>query len=174
MLGLRSTWFSIGVLRLNGAGRVRQGQARTLRVLTRDLANVRLQRKVGSGSWVDLRAVQGSVNVVVRPSQTTLYRLTSPAATGAAVKVTVTGTSTRIAAPAEETGALEFAMGTAAPGEAVQVQRRVEGDSWMTVATATAGEDGTWRTIVCLTPGAYRAVTVSASGVQTAPTLAFG
>ena len=45
-------------------------------------------------------------------------------------------------------------MGTALSGEAVQVQRRVDGDSWMTVATATAGEDGTWRTTVCLTPGA--------------------
>ena len=29
VLRLRSTWFSIGVLRLNGAGRIRQGQART-------------------------------------------------------------------------------------------------------------------------------------------------
>jgi len=174
VLGLRSTWFSIGVLRLNGAGSIRQGQARTLRVLVRDLANAKLQRKIGSGPWVDMRAVRGSVNVVVRPSTTTLYRLTSPAATGAAVRVTVTGTSARVAASAGETGALEFAMGTATPGEAVQVQRRAEGDSWMTVATAIAGEDGAWRTTVCLTPGAYRAVTVSASGVSIAPTLAFG
>ena len=174
VLGLRSTWFSIGVLRLNGAGRIRAGQARTLRVLTRDLTNVRLQRKIGSGSWVNLRAVQGSANVVVRPTVTTSYRLMSPAATGAAVKVTVTPTAARLAAPAVEPGELDFAMGTAAPGDAVQVQRRVEGESWMTVATATAGEDGAWRTTVCLTPGAYRAVAVSASGVQTAPTLAFG
>jgi stage II sporulation protein D len=174
VLGLRSTWFSIGVLRLNGAGRIRQGEARTLRVLTRSLANVKLQRKVGSGPWVDMRAVQGSVNVVVRPAATTFYRLRSPAATGAAVKVAVTASSPRLTASAVEAGDFEFAMGTAGSGEAVQVQRRVDGDSWMTVATATAGEDGTWRTIVCLTPGAYRAVTVSALGVQTAPTLAFG
>ena len=174
VLGLRSTWFSIGVLRLTGAGRIRQGQARTLRVLTRGLANVRLQRKVGSGPWVDMRAVQGSVNVVVRPRATTRYRLTSPAATGAAVKVSVTASSPRLTAAAVEAGDLEFALGTAGSGEVVQVQRRVDGDSWMTVATATAGEDGTWRTIVCLTPGAYRAVTLSESGVQTAPTLAFG
>ena len=175
VLGLRSTWFSIGVLRLNGAGRIRQGEARTLRVLTRGLANVRLQRKVGSGPWVGMRTVQGSVNVVVRPAATTLYRLTSPAATGAAVRVSVTASSPRLTASAVEAADLEFAMGTALSGEAVQVQRRVDGDSWMTVATATAGEDGTWRTTVCLTPGAYRAVTVSESGVQTtAPTLAFG
>lgn len=174
VLRLRSTWFSIGVLRLNGAGRIRQGQARTLRVLTRGLANVRLQRKVGSGPWVDMRAVQGSVNVVVRPAATTLYRLTSPAATGSAVKVSVTASSPRLTAAAVEAGDFEFAMGTAGSGEDVQVQRRVGADSWMTVATATAGEDGTWRTIVCLTPGAYRAVTVSESGVQTAPTLVFG
>ena len=88
--------------------------------------------------------------------------------------MTVTASASGVAAAPAASDGVETAMGTAAPGDAVQVQRRVDGDSWMTVATATAGEDGTWRTIVCLTPGAYRAVTVSDSGVQTAPTLAFG
>ena len=174
VLGLRSTWFSIGVLRLNGGGSVRQGQAKTLRVLVRSLTNAKLQRKVGSGAWRDVRSVQGSMNVTVRPAATSLYRLSSPAATGAPVQVTVTASASGVAAAPAAPDGVETAMGTAAPGDAVQVQRRVDGDSWMTVATATAGEDGTWRTIVCLTPGAYRAVTVSDSGVQTAPTLAFG
>ena len=119
VLGLRSTWFSIGVLRLNGAGRIRQGEARTLRVLTRSLANVKLQRKVGSGPWVDMRAVQGSVNVVVRPAATTFYRLRSPAATGAAVKVSVTASSPRLTASAVEAGDFEFAMGTAGSGASI-------------------------------------------------------
>jgi stage II sporulation protein D len=174
VLGLRSTWFSIGVLRLNGAGSIRQGQARTLRVLVRNLSNVKLQRKIGSGSWVDVRAVKGSVNVTVRPAVTTLYRLTSPAATGAAVKVTVTSSASRTAAPEAGTEVAETAGGLAAPGEVVQVQRRVDGGSWVTVAVAVAREDGTWRTTVALTPGEYRAYTASAAGVDIAPTLAFG
>jgi hypothetical protein len=56
----------------------------------------------------------------------------------------------------------------------VQVQRRVDGGSWVTVAVALAGADGAWRASVVLVPGEYRAYTASASGVEAAPTLSFG
>jgi stage II sporulation protein D len=171
--GLRSTWFSIGVLRLNGGGTVRQGQSKTLRVLVRNVANAKLQRKVGSGSWVDMRAVQGTVNVTVKPAATTLYRLTSPPATGGTVRGTVTSSASRAAdVPADPE--LGTASGSAEPGGVVQVQRRVDGGSWVTVAVALAGADGAWRASVVLVPGEYRAYTASASGVEAAPTLSFG
>lgn len=170
-LGLRSTWFTIGVLRLTGAGTVRQGQTRTLRALVRNMASVKLQRKVGSGSWVDVRAVQGRVNLSVKPAATTLYRLASPAATGGAVRVTVTASSSRVASAQTESQAAGEVTGTAAPGEVVQVQRRVDGGFWVTVAVALARDDGTWQASLVLSPGEYRAYTASATGVGTRPTL---
>ncbi len=174
VLRLRSTWFTVGVMRLTGGGRVRQGQAKTLRVLVRNLANTKLQRKVGSGPWVTLRVVRGSANVTVRPGVTTRYRLSSPAATGAAVTVAVTGASSRVAAASAAAVEVGNATGRAGAGDVVQVQRRVDDGSWVTVAVALAHEDGTWRASVELAPGEYRAYTASASGVETPPTLAFG
>ena len=172
VLRLRSTWFTIGVLRLTGGGSVKQGQARTLRTLVRNLANVKLQRKVGTGPWVDVRAIQpGTANVTVRPPATTLYRLASPAAIGGAVKVTVTAASSRVASTVAEPESAGTATGGAAPGEVVQVQRRVDGGSWVTVAVAIAQADGTWRASLALEPGEYRAYTASAAGVGTRPTL---
>jgi hypothetical protein len=172
VLGLRSTWFTIGVLRLTGGGSVKQGQARTLRALVRNVPNAKLQRKLGGGPWVDVRPVQGQVNLTVRPSATALYRLAAPAATGGAVRVTVTAAASRIAFTQTESQSAGAVTGTAAAGDVVQVQRRVDGGFWVTVAVALAGDDGTWRAALDLAPGEYRAYTASATGVGTRPTLA--
>ena len=89
ILGLRSTWFSIGVLRLTGGGVIEEGQAKTASRAERNLGDVTLQRqeRLGAVGRTSGRS-QGSVNVSVRPATTTLFRLRSPAATTAAVKVT--------------------------------------------------------------------------------------
>jgi stage II sporulation protein D len=89
ILGLRSTWFSIGVLRLTGGGSIDEGQSTTLHALKRNLSGVVLQRKVGSGAWTRVRDIHGRQNVSVSPNATTSYRLRSPAAVGRAVKVKV-------------------------------------------------------------------------------------
>jgi stage II sporulation protein D len=89
ILGLRSTWFSIGVLRLTGGGSIDEGQSTTLHALKRNLSRVVLQRKVGSGAWTRVRDIHGRQNVSVSPNATTSYRLRSPAAVGRAVKVKV-------------------------------------------------------------------------------------
>ena len=68
LLGLRSTWFTIGVLRLNGGGSIERGEAARLRALARNLGDVNLQRRrAGSGSWVNVRRISGRVTVSVRP-----------------------------------------------------------------------------------------------------------
>lgn len=166
VLHLRSTWFTIGALRLNGGGVVSPGGSRTLHALARNLPGAKLQRKVGSGAWVDMRAIQGSVNVRVRPSVTTLYRLTSPSATGGTVRVRV---RPRPRFAATQTGAA--LSGVAAAGEAVQVQRRTEDGSWVTVAFALAHEDGTWRAPFAVAPGTYRAYVASGGDIGTSPEL---
>jgi stage II sporulation protein D len=89
ILGLRSTWFSIGVLRLTGGGAVQKGEAKRLRALARNLKGATLQRRNASGQWVDMRPIHGTQGVSVRPAATTPYRLRTSAATTAPVKVVV-------------------------------------------------------------------------------------
>ncbi len=173
VLRLRSTWITIGVLRITGGGSVQKGQSKVIRVLTRNLGNVRLQRRVGSGSWVNMRRVSGSLKVAVKPAATTSYRLRSPAATSGSIKVTVK-TSARVAvartAAPSELQAVQTLAGTGGAGDVLQVQRREGGDSWVTVAVALVHEDGTWRAAVAALPGEYR-VYVSRSSTGETPTL---
>jgi stage II sporulation protein D len=165
-LGLRSSWFRIGVLRLTGGGTIAKGQRKTLRALARHLPGAKLQRKVGGGAWTDMRAIKGRVNVSVRPSTTTLYRLTSPVASTAGVRVKVSQ-QPRFTV---RDGA-EAVTGVAAPGQWVDVQRRAPRGAWVTVGVALTGEDGTWRTALRLVPGTYRAYVASGSGAGTSPEL---
>jgi len=166
VLGLRSTWFTIGVLRLSGGGSIEEGESKTLRALARNLGDVTLQRKTGSGQWVNVRAIQGRVNVSVKPAVTTRFRLRSPAATTAPVKVVVQ-TAPRFFS-SQSAGAL---TGIATPGDVVQVQRPTSNGGWVTIAVALAGEDGTWRALLDVDEGMYRAYVASAGHVRTSPTL---
>jgi hypothetical protein len=113
-----------------------------------------------------MRAIKGRVNVSVRPSTTTLYRLTSPVASTAGVRVKVSQ-QPRFTV---RDGA-EAVTGVAAPGQWVEVQRRAPRGAWVTVGVALTGEDGTWRTALRLVPGTYRAYVASGSGAGTSPEL---
>jgi stage II sporulation protein D len=165
-LGLRSSWFTVGVLRLTGGGTIAKGQRRTLHALARNLRGAELQRRVGDGAWTDMRAIKGAVNVSVRPRATTLYRLHAGRALTASIRVNVTG-QPRFTA---REGADAFA-GVAAAGEPVQVQRRGQGGDWVTVAVALTREDGTWRTSLTLVPGTYRVYAASGGEIGTSPEL---
>jgi stage II sporulation protein D len=166
LLGLRSTWFSIGVLRLTGGGAITKGERKVLHVLVRHLRGAKLQRKVGTGAWTDVRAVRGREDVRVRPAVTTLYRLRSRAAATGAVRVAVRSRP-RFAA----TQRADALTGVAGPGEAVQVQRQGADGDWVTVAVALAQDNGAWRASLPVVPGTYRAYVASAAGVGTSPAL---
>jgi stage II sporulation protein D len=165
-LGLRSTWFTIGVLRLKGAATVKPGKRTTLHAFERHLAGAELQKRVGSGSWQDVRPVQGKMDIVVRPSVTTYYRLHSPSGSTASVRVGVMS-QPRFAA-AQTALAL---TGVASPGDAVQLQRQGADGDWVTVAVSLAREDGSWRATFAGAPGTYRAYVASAGDVATSPEL---
>jgi stage II sporulation protein D len=93
-LGLRSTWFRIGVLRLTGGTTIGTGQKVTLSALARDIGSATLQRKrAGDSVWTNVRSIDGSANVAVRPQVTTFYRLSSPSAATAPVRVRVRATN---------------------------------------------------------------------------------
>jgi stage II sporulation protein D len=166
VLGLRSTWFSIGVLRLRGGGTIQEGERKALRALTRNIGRVTLQRRTGSGSWTNVRRFQGKESITVRPRVTTYYRLRSRAAVGSSVKVTV-----RQAPRFYSIQSASALSGVASPGDLVQVQRRQSNGSWATVAAARADETGTWRATFGILPGVYRASTGSAGETAASPTL---
>jgi hypothetical protein len=71
---------------------------------------------------------------------------------------------------ASEPQAAQALVGTGGAGDVVQVQRREDGGSWVTVAVALVREDGTWRAAVEAVPAEYR-VYVASSGTGETPTL---
>ncbi len=171
VLGLRSTWFTIGVLQLRGGGRIEEGQGKTLRALTRNLGSVMLQRRTGSGPWANFRRIEGRENITVRPRVTTYFRLRSPAAVTSAVRVTV-----RHAPRFYSIQSASALSGTATPDDVVQVQRREPNGNWVTVAAARTDEGGTWEAVFGVVPGEYRAYTDSTGEAGASPplTIVFG
>jgi stage II sporulation protein D len=89
-LDLRSTWFTVRVLRLDPVAKpVPKGRPKVLKGFVRKLSRVRLQQQVAGGAWTTVRPVRtrpdGRFTVTVTPRGTTAYRLASPAGAGAAI-----------------------------------------------------------------------------------------
>ena len=89
-LGLRSTWFSIGVLSLvPEKTRIVWGRSADLDIIARGVADTVLQRRPYGGDWTDVIAVTGSGPMTVSPRKETSYRLRSPAARTIAARILV-------------------------------------------------------------------------------------
>ena len=125
VLGLRSTWFTIGVMRITGGGTIDRGQTKVLPALARNLTRVHLQRRrLNESTWTNLREVNGAVSIRAHPTVTTLYRLSSASGANRGVRVNVRRPCVhrRVHEPvAERLRRAELA------GEVVQVQRQTPG-----------------------------------------------
>ena len=89
-LELRSTWFTVRVLRLDPPlRRAIAGRSTKLRGFVRGLGRIRLEQQVAGGTWTRVRAVKtqpnGRFTVTVAPHRTTSYRLASAFGAGGAV-----------------------------------------------------------------------------------------
>ena len=166
VLGLRSTWFTIGVLRLRGAGTIEWGKGRALPALVRNLSNVQLQRRPSGGTWVNVRAVQGATTITATPRKTTFYRLRNGSAATAPVRVAVRP-QLRFTAN-QQPGALRGTIRPVLTGRTIQLQRRTSGGAWRTVDTAVVNSSGVWRAVFDVTPGVYRAY-IASPGVGLVP-----
>jgi hypothetical protein len=96
-LGLRSTFFDVGVLALTPpAGAAVPGSAVTLSGKVEGLAGVTLEAKPAGGPWQTLATVvpgpTGSFSITVSPHATTLYRLAAGIVRGALITVAVAAT----------------------------------------------------------------------------------
>jgi len=164
-LGLRSSWFTIGVLSLRGDGRVELGRRADLAGVARGFRTVYLEQRRFDGAWgapVRLaRGAGGGFAAVARPRVTTWYRLSTAKGKGAPHRVAV---APRVRF-SELTGrrALAGFVRPGRGGSAVTVQRFARG-AWRTVARTRTDAAGRFRVVLRVTPGRYRALALVGRG----------
>ena len=158
VLGLRSTWFRLGLLNLtNPTGAIVYGSKLKLPGTARGVRSVVLESRAYGGAWKRggaLKARNGVLGPRVAPKVTTDYRLESGGFRSGVVRVAV--------APLVQLAAGSDAVsvsGTAKPamaGAAVQIQR-LGSSGWDTVSSTTTDARGAFTASVNLTSGSYRA-----------------
>jgi hypothetical protein len=158
-LGLRSTWFRVGVLQLPRLARpLSFGVAGRLTGIARGVGRPVLEQRVGIG-WRTVATVQpqanGTFSVVVRPTASAQYRLNASSARTAITRV---GVAPRIALnPVTDPMELRGTVRPLLAGAAVEIQRANGGGSWQTVGRATVDAQGAFAATMHVPAGSYRA-----------------
>jgi stage II sporulation protein D len=165
-LGLRSTWFSVGVLSLSGPSTpVVYGSRVRLNGIARGMGQAMLQQLQG-GAWAAVGTAKasdaGALSFVVKPTVTTRYRLSSGKVVAAAVRVPVAPLA-RFYPPRTPDQLRGYVRPTTLAGASVLIQRQ-QGTAWPTVAQTTIGADGDFLAKLPLTTGVYRARVSSGHG----------
>jgi stage II sporulation protein D len=165
-LGMRSTWFSVGVLSLSAPTTpVVYGAHGRLTGIARGLTNAVLQQLDGS-AWKELGAVKpaddGTVTVSIKPPVTTRYRLATGKVTAAPVRVPV-APLVRFYTPSTPDQLRGYVRPLSLAGVSVLIQRQ-QGPGWVTAAETTIAADGTFLAQFQLTDGVYRARVGSGHG----------
>jgi len=165
-LGVRSTWFSVGVLALNAPTTpVVYGARSRLTGVARGLSNAQLQQLDG-GSWKPIASVKpgdgGTISIVIKPSVTTRYRLVTGKVGAAPVRVPVSPL-VRFYAPRTPDALRGYVRPLSLVGAPVVIQRQ-QGPGWTTAAQTTVAADGTFLAKLQLTDGVYRARVGSGHG----------
>jgi hypothetical protein len=161
LLGLRSTWFRVGVLALDPlpAKAVAYGAVATLTGLGRGLTELKLeQRPVGGTAWAGVATTKakpdGTVSIAVKANAPTQYRLTSGGIASGVATMTVAPTI-RLQVPTAPT-ALGGAVQPAIENAPVQIQRST-GTAWTTVVKVRTDAQGAFTASFAVSPGTYRA-----------------
>ncbi|HZB23525.1 MAG TPA: SpoIID/LytB domain-containing protein [Gaiellaceae bacterium] len=164
-LGLRSTWFRVGLIALDKPKAIEYGKAARLTGRVRGSASVTLQQRAGA-IWEPASRpkpnASGAIGVAVKPLVSTDYRLSvSPSIAGAAVRVSV-APRVRFQAVTEQT-TLRGVVRPVLPGARVDIQR-LAGNVWRTVSTTSVDASGAFAASLSLTPGSYRARVAASRG----------
>jgi stage II sporulation protein D len=158
VLGLRSTWFRLGLLNLtNPTGAIVYGSKLKLPGTARGVRTITLESRVYGGKWKrvgPLVAKSGVLGPRVAPKVTTDYRLQSGGFRSGVVRVAVAPlvVLTAGADAVSVTGTVRPVM----TGASVQIQR-LGASGWETVSSTTTDAQGAFAASVNLTPGSYRA-----------------
>ena len=176
-LGLRSTWFGIGLMWLSPpltGTLVTYGSSVQLSGKIRGLAGVALEQRIAPGAWYSagsvLTAPDGSVQIVETPAITTDYRLATPLAAAAYVRIRVSPLLQ--IATMSSTGGVQGSEQPALPGAPISLQQLQPDQTWLTVASGGVNPDGTFAIPAALLAGStYRVVFAPGQGYSPAITL---
>jgi stage II sporulation protein D len=166
-LGLRSSWFRIGVLSIARPPTTPAvyGSRVLLTGIARGLGKVVLEQRAAGEEWTPVRtfgpAPDGGFSVSVTPRVTTEYRVVAGEARTATVKVPVAPLVRFSAAAGVD--ALRGLVRPKLPGVPVAIQR-LHGAFWKRVTTASVSPNGAFEARLELVPGTYRARTRPARG----------
>ena len=165
-LGLRSTWLTMGVLRLERAtrGAVVFGSSTRLSGVGRGLGTPRLASSFDGAAWSPVVNATpdslGAVSLDVSPTRTMRYRLEAEGGASPALLVQVSPRLTLARPTAVEPGVLTGTVRPRLPGARVLVERR-KGTGWALVGEAVAATNGTFELALdaFVPAGSYRART---------------
>ena len=172
-IGLRSTWFTVGVMSLSApvpSAPVAYGAPLTLVGTVRGVSSVTLEQRPLGGTWQSIGPVaSGALKLTQKPALTTDYRLATTTAAAAFVRIRVapavqvtTFTTTQVAGSEQPP----------LPAAPVQVQQQNPDGTWLTIAEAIVNADGTFSVPVTLTSGGtYRVSVGPATGYTAGTTL---
>ncbi len=174
-LGLRSTWLTIGVLRLDRpGGSLVFGSSMELSGISRGVVAPVLASSPDGAAWARAgglsRAAGGSFAVAVKPVRTTRYRLEAEGAASPALLVQVTP-RLQLDDPVEP-GALAGSVRPKLVGALISIERR-SSSSWTQIGRTTVDGKGAFRIALALAPGRYRARIGATAGLAAgvSPTL---
>jgi stage II sporulation protein D len=170
-LGLRSTWVTVGVLRLDRAstGAVTFGGNTRLTGISRLLGTPRLESSADGSAWTDAGAVTldttGAVTVDVAPVRNTRYRLGAEGGASAALLVPVAPRIQLTRPTAVDPYTLRGAVRPRVRGAVVEIARR-RGSVWAPIGQATVDASGEFvlELDTVVPPGAYRAQIAATAG----------
>jgi stage II sporulation protein D len=158
-IGLRSTWFTVGLLSLTQpqpVAPVTYGSAVALASVVRGFSGVTLEQRSAGADWETVRPVTtGATQVTATPTVTTDFRLATATVAAGAVRIRVMPAVTLTAATsAGVVGAEQPVLADAS----VDVQQQNPDLTWTSIATGTVAADGTFT--VAATPAAGATVRV--------------
>ena len=165
-IGLRSTWFTVGLLSLTPpqpVAPVTYGSKVALASVVRGFSGVSLEQKPAGADWQPVRAVTtGNTQLSAAPTITTDYRLATPTVAAGSVRIKVMPLVTlTTAASTQVTGTIKPVLADVQ----VDVQQQNPDLTWATVASGTTLADGTFAVPVGVAVGAtIRVVVTPATG----------
>jgi stage II sporulation protein D len=174
-LGLRSSWFHIGVLNLTSVkGTVAYGKGTYLSGIARGLGKAWLESKHGSGSWTKVRDLEVTASktfkTLVKPTTKTSYRVRTAQAVGPTRTLKV-ATNVAFAKPTDRSG-LSGVVLPRRNGVKVTIQKLTDAGTWKAVKSGTT-TNGNFTIAFAVQNKTYRAVaTVPGYLAGVSPTLA--
>jgi stage II sporulation protein D len=159
-LGLRSTWVTVGVLRLDRpSGPAVFGSSLRLDGIARGLGTPLLSSSVdGGSSWSQVgrlaRSPNGLVSLAVTPARSTRYRIEAEGAASPTLLVQV-APRVELRQPTVP-GALSGIVRPRLNGASVTIERR-RGTAWEQVARTVVDARGEFSAELAVLPGSYRA-----------------